>query len=72
MNCLECEEYNHEEMYCPKFCEVIRNAVDDIRKDNIPVSYIKETIAWAKENGSAEYADDLTHLLRVWAERREE
>ena len=71
MNCLECEEYNHEKYYCPKFCDVIKNVVDDIRKDSIPVSYIEETIAWAKENGSAEYADYLTHLLSIWAERND-
>ena len=72
MNCLECDEYNHEEQYCPKFCDVIKGAVKDLRQDNIPVLYIKETITWAKENGSAEYADDLTHLLERWAERKEE
>lgn len=72
MNCLECDEYNHEEQYCPKFCDVIKGAVKDLRQDNIPVLYIKETITWAKENGSAEYAYYLTHLLSVWAERKEE
>ncbi len=71
-NCLECEEYNHEKHYCPKFCDVIREAVKDIRKDSIPVSYIKDTIKWAKENGSDEYADYLSHLLSMWAEEMEE
>ena len=40
--------------------------------DAVPVLYIKETIAWAKENGSVEYADYLSHLLSAWAERKEE
>ena len=39
--------------------------------DAVPVLYIKETIAWAKENGSVEYADYLSHLLSAWAERKE-
>lgn len=39
--------------------------------DAVPVSFIEELKAWAKENGSAEYANDLTHLLSVWAERKE-
>ena len=67
MDCLECEEYNHEKYYCPKYCEVIRGAL----KEAIPVSYIEETIAWAKENGSDEYADYLAHLLSIWAERND-
>lgn len=40
--------------------------------DAVPVSFIKEMKAWAEENGSAEYADDLTHLLERWKERKEE
>lgn len=67
MDCLECEEYNHEKHYCPKYCEVIR----DVLKEVIPVWYIEDTIKWAKENGSDEYADYLTHLLNLWAERND-
>lgn len=39
--------------------------------DAMPVSFIKEMKAWAEENGSVEYANDLTHLLERWKERKE-
>ena len=38
--------------------------------DAIPITFIEEMKTWAEENGSAEYADYLTHLLSVWAERK--
>lgn len=62
MNCLECNEYNHEKYYCPKFCDVIREAVKDIRKDSIPIDWIESQVdkgKWAE-------------LVQRWAERKEE
>lgn len=61
-NCLECEEYNHEKYYCPKFCDVIREAVKDIRKDSIPIDWIESQVdkgKWAE-------------LVQRWAERKSE
>ena len=40
--------------------------------DAVPVSFIEEQKAWAEENGFDMYANDLTYLLSVWAERKEE
>lgn len=41
--------------------------------DAIPISFIEEQKAWAAENGFGMlYANDLTFLLSVWAERKEE
>ena len=30
-NCLECDEYNHEKYYCPIFCDVIRQTVNEMQ-----------------------------------------
>lgn len=69
-NCLECEEYNHEKHYCPKFCDVIREAVKDIRKDSIPIEWM------LNEWDSKEYADVgyqvMRRIIADWAEREEE
>ena len=63
------EHYDFEEFAVGYFVKIIQ---DIPTVDAIPVSFIKEMKAWAEENGSAEYANDLTHLLSVWAERKEE
>lgn len=42
MNCLECEEYDKEKHYCPKFCSVIRGAMDDLREYFVPVIRCKD------------------------------
>ncbi len=60
MNCLECKEYNHETHDCPKFCDVIRETVKDIRKDSIPIDWIESQVdkgKWAE-------------LVQRWAERK--
>ena len=69
-NCLECDLYNHEKQYCPKFCDVIREAVKDIRKDSIPVSFIEELIQISEKVGAEKYAEYLGYLLDDWAERK--
>lgn len=61
MNCLDCEEYDKEKHYCPKFCDVIKGAVKDIQKDSIPIRWIESQVdkgKWAE-------------LVQRWAERRE-
>lgn len=30
--CTECENYNHEKHYCPKFCDVIRDTTNEIKE----------------------------------------
>lgn len=78
MNCLECEEYNHEEQYCPKFCDVIKGAVKDIKNDCIPVLWIKEWIEEIKdhpaftEKEKTLCIEELEDMLGAWAERKEE
>lgn len=32
-SCLDCPNYDKENHYCPKFCEVIRNALKEIEED---------------------------------------
>lgn len=29
--CPDCEEYNHEKHYCPKFCDVIREITNEMQ-----------------------------------------
>lgn len=78
MTCLECEEYNHEEMYCPKFCDVIRTAVKDIQKDSIPILWIKEWIEEIKDHPAYTEKEkilcivELEDMLGAWAEERKE
>lgn len=31
--CLDCPNYDKEKHYCPRFCEVIRNALKEIEED---------------------------------------
>lgn len=31
--CTECNEYDKEKFYCPKWCEVIKGTIEDARKD---------------------------------------
>ena len=58
MTCLECEEYNHEKKYCPKFCYVIR----DVLNESIPVEWIE----------SQSDKDKWAELVKRWVEREEE
>lgn len=30
-NCTDCEEYNQEKHYCPKFCDVIRDTTKEMQ-----------------------------------------
>ena len=30
--CTDCEEYNHEKHYCPKFCDVIRETTKEMQE----------------------------------------
>ena len=30
--CTDCNEYNQEKHYCPKFCDVIRNTTEEIQE----------------------------------------
>ena len=46
MNCLECKEYDNEKYYCPKFCSVIRGAMDDMREYFVPVIRCKDCKYW--------------------------
>lgn len=32
-SCLDCPSYDKEKHYCPRFCEVIRNALKEIEED---------------------------------------
>lgn len=32
-SCLDCPNYDKEKHYCPRFCEVIRNALKEIEED---------------------------------------
>lgn len=32
-SCLDCPNYDNEKHYCPRFCEVIRNALKEIEED---------------------------------------
>lgn len=32
-SCLDCPMYDKEKHYCPRFCEVIRNALKEIEED---------------------------------------
>ena len=29
MKCIECDSYNHETHSCPKWCDIVRNTVED-------------------------------------------
>lgn len=31
--CIKCKEYNHEKHYCPKWCDVIKDTIEDVRVD---------------------------------------
>ena len=31
-NCTDCNEYNHEKHYCPKFCDVIRDTTKEMQE----------------------------------------
>ena len=63
MNCLECEEYNHEKYYCPIFCDVIRQTVNEMhgwipRSEQEPDTgnHILITVLW--EKGVDTFFDD--------------
>lgn len=30
--CTDCDEYNHEKHYCPKFCDVIRDTTKEMQE----------------------------------------
>lgn len=30
--CTDCNEYNHEKHYCPKFCDVIRDTTKEMQE----------------------------------------
>ena len=62
MNCLECDEYDKRKQYCPKFCEVIRETVKDIRKNSIPIDWIESQVDKGK----------WSELVQRWTERKEE
>lgn len=32
IKCTDCDEYNQEKHYCPKFCDVIRNTTEEIQE----------------------------------------
>lgn len=55
MTCLECDEYNHEKYYCPIFCDVIRQTVNEMhgwipRTEREPDigDHILITVLWEK------------------------
>lgn len=31
-NCTDCEEYNQEKYYCPKYCDVIRDTTKELQE----------------------------------------
>lgn len=70
--CLECEEYNHEKHYCPLFCDVIREAVKDIRKDSIPIEWIKNYTEENRLYQSDDFDLYIGDMIADWTERKEE
>ena len=76
MNCVDCEEYDKEKHYCPKFCNVIRFTVDEIRRDYIPVEWLKERYKTEGYYGTEEYfrkAYAVKEIIADWqAEQRED
>ena len=41
-DCEECEAYDKEKHYCPKFCNVIKEAVKEIEENNDKKALIAE------------------------------
>lgn len=70
-NCLECDEYNHEKYYCPIFCDVIRQTVNEmqgwipITEQEPPAGHIIVTILWEKGVDTA-YDDDYEVFEEDW------
>lgn len=51
--CTDCEEYNHEKHYCPKFCDVIRNTTEEMQE------FYK---------GEHEKLDQIRQIVNEWTE----
>lgn len=56
-NCLDCEEYDKGRHYCPKFCDVIRNVMNEA----IPISWIESQVDKGKWH----------ELVQRWTERED-
>ena len=70
MKCVDCEEYDKEKHYCPKFCSVIRHTVNEIRRDNIPVEWIREYTEKNRLYQSDDFDWYIRDMIADWAERK--
>lgn len=48
-SCLDCKMYDKENYYCPRFCEVIRSAVEDTKQSNYDEENIQDVLEQIKE-----------------------
>lgn len=48
-SCLDCKMYDKENYYCPRFCEVIRDAVKDTKQNNYDEENIQDVLEQIKE-----------------------
>lgn len=77
--CTECNEYDKEKFYCPKWCEVIKGTIEDARTDERAktvdefVEYVKQYMWWSTqadekvigEFALEEYANVFKNKLKV-------
>lgn len=69
--CTDCNEYNHEKHYCPKFCDVIRNTTKEMQEyykgEHKKLERIKQIVNEWKENveWDIEMHDTLEKITKV-------
>lgn len=69
--CTDCNEYNHEKHYCPKFCDVIRDTTKEIQEfykgEHERLERIEQIISDWKESAEwdIEMYDTLEEITKV-------
>ena len=69
--CTDCNEYNHEKHYCPKFCNVIRDTTKEIQEfykgEHERLERIKQIVSDWKESleRDIEMCDTLEEITKV-------
>lgn len=70
--CTDCNEYNQEKHYCPKFCDVIRETDREMREyykdEHEKLEKIKQIINNAKEYRPRIDAEDIQSICEVLEE----
>lgn len=57
-SCLDCKMYDKEKHYCPRFCEVIRSAIEDSKQSNYDEENIDDVMEQIKEIREETTKDD--------------